>query len=201
MQPNKSSAVERFKDKLDKYGLANSLDNLLQAIRSSYLTGAQMPVEIPEAHRQVLNQLGIGWPSLSDEGKAIGRELIDTTIDVKEETLNRILSQFATRVVTLFLRVAERSSDVYSLRIPEKPRDFKSLSWISSLAQLIEHERLHPQVVRLADELSDQGLAVTYGAKAYRGAKWDAKFIYFPVAVAHSISKFLAQRQSGLRNC
>ncbi|MFC1910425.1 ATP-binding protein [Chloroflexota bacterium] len=146
----------------------------------------------------MLNQLGIGWPSLSESGKAIGRELIDTTINVKEDILNRILSQFAPRVVTLFLRVSEKSSDVYSLRITEEPRYFNTLSWISSLAQLMEHEKLHPQIVRLADELSDQGLAVTYSAKAYRGAKWVAKFIYFPVAVAHSISKYLAQKQSGL---
>lgn len=198
MQPQKSSAVEQFKDQLGKYGLASSLDNLLQAIRISYLSGAQMPVEITEAHQQVLTQLGIGWPSLTDEGKAIGRDLVETTINVKKELINGILSQYAPRVVSLFIRAAVRGSDVYSLRIPKEPSGYNRLRLISSLTDLIQHEKLHTQVMRLADELSDQELAVTYSDKAYRGAKWDAKFVYFPVAVARSLHKFLTQSQSGL---
>lgn len=189
----KQSALTQFRQELERYGLADNLQDLLEVVRASYLTnGSQVP-ELQEPQRQMLEQLGIGWRNLSPKGKAIAAELIDATIEASDEAVRHIVSEYPARVVALFLEAASRGSDIYSLVFQEEAADFDRLSDASSIAGIVPHIKVHPLILALGEELVQQQLAIKYSALAYRGAKYDRVFIYFPAVVAQKIGSFVGK--------
>ncbi|MCX5991191.1 MAG: hypothetical protein NTZ04_02500 [Chloroflexi bacterium] len=181
------SEVECFKETLKKYGLTDSADVLLKAIRASYLSAGRLAPEVASRQIEVLQQLGVGWPTLSERGKVIGRELVDIDLKASEEVLNEIVSRYPPAIVGLFLRAASQGADVYSLRVPEDAYDFDGVTSISSSTDLIGHRRILPHITHLGSDLAQQQLAIEYKDRAYKGAKWVAVFIYLTADAAEKL--------------
>ncbi|MDP2953844.1 MAG: hypothetical protein Q8O76_11080 [Chloroflexota bacterium] len=187
------SAVARFKEALERYNLLDKWDLYLRAIQSSHLTNGRLPGDLPAEDALVLRQLDIGWPRLTAEGSALARELVDTTIKTSDTAIQKVWSRYPPRVVALFLQAASRAADIYSFMVKEA-QDFEQLSDVGRLTDLVWHRKLYPLFCGLADDLAGEGLAATYSALDYYGAKYKekAKFIYFPAAVADKLARLLS---------
>ncbi len=198
MEPSSLSAVSRFKEALERYGLQNDLDGFLIGIRSSLLSDGNLVEDLSEEKGRVLQQLGVGWPNLTDTGLAIARELVDTTLAASLGNIEDLVATYPPKVVQLFLQAASRGRDVFSLRIPQDTAGFDQLRWTSNIVDLIRHARLQPHAVSLGENLERQGLAVNWTALAYRGAKYQARFVYVSKAVAHKLMDLLTKRYASL---
>lgn len=184
------SEVEQFRQTLGKYGLGGSTDALLKAIRASYLAAGRVAPELPARQAEVLQQLGYGWPGLSERGKAIGRELVDVNLRESEGALREIASRYPAGIIALFLRAASQGGDVYSLRIPDEPIDFNGARSIS-LTDLVRHRKIFPHVTRLGSDLAQQQLAVEHKDLAYKGAKYVAVFIHLAASAAKKLEAII----------
>lgn len=193
-------AIDDFKQSLERYGLQAKFDHFLQAIRSSFLSEGRLAIELPEQDAQVLRQLDMGWPGLSEDGRRIGRELVDSAIHAKPDVIAKALASVPPKVVALFGRAAQRDKDVYSLRIAEETKGFEILDYASSLTPILEYKSVHPHVIALVSQLVQQDLAVMYVAPAYSRANWKATFIYYPAAVAELITRFVVDQGVILEN-
>ena len=159
-------------------------------------------VELPDQDAHVLRQLGVGWPGLSEYGLRIGRELTNSLIESKADTIEEMLSSVPPRVVALFHQEAQLanggSKDLYSLRIPEEERHGAALSPLSSFFGLLTHSIVRPLVVGLGNQLVELELATTHVGPAYRGAKWNATFFEFAGVVGQSIKRWLDDKETSL---
>jgi len=192
------SAVTKFKENLEKYGQADRLPKLLEAILASFLAAGQLPLELLERDALTLQQLGIGWPSLSNDGVTIGHDLIKNTIRLNREKLQNLISDYPQPVLALFMVSAKHDPNIYSLRIRQKPEDFDNYEHINALSVLISHDKLHPYAFQFAQGLVKLNLAISYIGPAYRGAKWKAIFIHFPIEIGQEINNYLEKNQVSL---
>jgi hypothetical protein len=192
-------AVEEFRTILNMYGLEAKLSYFQQAIRLSFVSGGREGVELPDQDGQVLRQLGVGWPELSEYGLRIGRELTNSLIESKADSIEEILAFVPPRVVALFIQEAQPASrgneDLYSLRIPEEERHGAVLSPLSSL---LTHSTVRSLAVGLGNRLVELELATTHVGPAYRGAKWNATVFEFAGVVGQSIKRWLDDKETSL---
>lgn len=194
-------AIDRFKKTVQGYGIEKTtLDKILESIRILYLTGGQMAPEIHDLEKNILNQLGIGWPHLTPQGTQIAKELIDNQINIRENAFYKIVNKYPPRVISLFIQAADKGLDIFSWRIPEQPQSPEN-KYYGSLNDLINHPKIQPLVITLITELKDEGLAIEYSAPAYRGAKWWAKFIYVPARVVEKINKHYSSMKISFDAC
>ena len=179
--------LKQFRDCLSQYGLEQKEDTLIDAIRSSYLSAGKHPVELAEKEAGVLRQIGIGWSGLTQAGKALGQELIDSSIKTETSILTKIIERYPPRVIKLFLSAAQKSDETLCLRIPVKEEESDEFSSLVSISALPKHRKIQYLIVDLGHDLQRAGLGIMYNAPAYSKATWDAHFIYLPTIVAEKM--------------
>ena len=182
--------LKQFRDCLKQYGLEQKEGTLINAIKSSYISAGTHTVELTEKEAGTLRQIGIGWPTLGEAGKALGRELVESFIKKEPDILSKIIQRYPSQVVNLFLLASQKIDQGFSLRIPVEGQESENFILpATSIIDLARHKRIQSLLLELGHDLEREGLGVVHCGPAYRGAKWDAYFIDFPAAVAERLSE------------
>jgi hypothetical protein len=187
------TVLTEFQAHVDRYGLVAKVPVFHEAIRSSLLSNGRPLKALPDVDANVLRQLDVGWPTLSEYGRRIGRELIATQTREKSEAFKEVLDLVPPRIVSLVLELLQPGQDVYTGRFPA-PKETWSIGdgpLGLSFDQLVWCEEIHRFVVKLGDELVGLGIADKREGPAYRGAKWDASFYNVARAAVESIRESL----------
>ena len=199
-QPKEPSAVQKFQDLLSRYGLESRGSHLCEAIQSSLFSNGRGAVDLSQREASVLRQLDVGWPALTEFGRQIGRELMDSLMEAKSSDLQDALALVPPKIVALFLDRGQEDEDGYSLRIPVESETWRTdeRSYPTSFEQMVFCQKVHKCVVDFGIKLLQLGLAHRHGGPAYRGAKWNAIFFYLPAGAADSIRRWLDHRDASL---
>jgi hypothetical protein len=190
------SCVGRFKQSLERFKLVDSEKDLLDIIVLSYLSDGSFPKEIPVKYSQILHQLGIGWPKLSEEGHAIGREIVDSKVSREKTLLLELLQTYPPRILALAHQAAYHQSGLLRLRFPLETIETCQIA-PDNVISLISQKDIHFWVKKLGNDLSEHGLAIVYTDLAYYRAKWTAFFLFFSKQIAFVIDEVV--KRSGIK--
>lgn len=196
------SLEQELQTSLNKYGLESKAPHYHDAIRKSWLSSGLSTPNMSPQDVTVLNQLGVGWPALSEYGHRIGRELMGSLMHAKSDTLQRVVDSVPPRIVALFIDDYQLGGDVCSLRIPvdRETWDIGDISHIPVFQQIVFFNEVNTWLVKLGDSLVALGLATKHLGPAYRGARWDAVFFNLVGKAAEFIKEWLANRGVSLEH-
>jgi hypothetical protein len=176
--------LKQFKDCLIQYGLEEKQDKLVEAIRYAYLTAGDHPLEQLSNEAGILRQIEIGWPTLTNYGKMLGQELLNSAIQKGQDNLALIAKRYTPEIIQLLLESSEKRNEINLLKVPITGSPSEDVERFDSISQLVHHKKITSILIEIGHDLERSKLASIYSAPAYRGAKWEAYFIYFSVNAA-----------------